>query len=492
MDKKFSFSLFDSSSKIFFFSQSDFSQCAILLHSKCRAEPLLVGCDDSDQLIAIDQYDHSHTFNAPAAGAVVFIKGSEDSQPLFDRAAALWTSATFDIPAYVSSGSLADPEFASEVAGKLLDALHLELVQVSADAVRLDRQIATLRERVENYRMELSEFKLNEHLSSQLPVMTFERLGAGSYWDMGKEPTGSQLLPYAGNIIRAISIEFKDNSFLSSGRLIASLRAREDGSILQNWVVKFKGESSWVILAVEKSIPYKYRYVELVLIWEGDPDASPQVAIASASGDQEAFLTTSGTTPRREMLAMRIWTGASFSKKDYEHYIVFPSKLEELTSEQQVAVKFPANLLTNAKKIVEREFKWAWFRSEDNSMFLHPTPEGPTIARVDLKLLSPIRGVSAELTVPNTKSPIIRFAIYAACEELDMDFLNRLIAGDVLETDKLITASGWHDVEPGTRRLTNVAFSKAENNIKLYLLTTTYTKNVSFAHAWFKNLKYIL
>lgn len=479
-------SLFNSDTKIFLFSEKALK--AFKARSdKCDISTVfLVRRAHDGGLEAVDSDDGRHAFNAPASGATVFVADGKNGRDLMEEASELWTKALLPQPPVVDAGQ---DGAMTLVCSHLMEALQDELKQTAGDAVRLDRQIAALREELENYRMRLVETGARERLAGALPVMSYERLPDNMIWDLGQRPRGAQLLPYAGYLIRAVSFQIENPETLSNGVLIARLVAKEDDSILQQWRIESTEDYPWVILSMKDAIPYRYRYVDLVIEWEGMPEDAPHIRLALAIGDKEAYLRTGDDQIRREMLAMRVWTGSAFDDEDYARFVIYPEVLEDIAGEH-LAVNVPPHRLSKAHKLVKRTFQWEWLRAEANNLLVHPTREGPSIAMAEMRWTSPVRGISTLLTNPNKKAAEIAFSMIASHDKLTEGALEKIAEGD--RSKDIIASFDWVILDPGTARLMELEFPEPQEDFKLYFMTSVPGGDESYAHAWFRNLKYLV
>ncbi len=439
-------------------------------------------------IVALDQFGTSHSFNAPAGGAVVFV-ADDAGRRLADDAVALWTRAKLPAPRIVDADAHDAAELQNAIFGALMGDLHAELRQTAEDAVRLDRQVAALREQLEHYRLSLSELKTWAHLAGRLPLLAFERLPENSVWSLGEEPSGAQLLPFAGNLIRAVSIQLNNADFLSNGRLTARLRAREDDSVLESWTIERATDDEWVVLAVKKDIPYRYRYVDLELDWDGDSDEAPAVRLANVIGDEEALLRSGGGTAAHQMLAMRVWTGSGFDAGDYKRFVTYPGETEKF-AEGRLSVNVQPDLLARAEAVATRSVASDWLRSESNHLHVQPAASGPSIAAVDLGWTSSVRGVSALLASPDAKAPRIAFSVVASEEELSEAALMEIAGGH--RTERALAMLKWTVVEPGTSRPMILEFPKPRSKVRAHFITKVSDDAGGDAQAWFRNLKYIV
>lgn len=488
-------SLYDSSTKILLSPGVSDVECRRRLGDLDGVMLFKLGVGADGGLCATDPSGAGHTLNAPASGAVVIVAQGDHDSPLMHDVAALWTRAEFEPPPIVGLGDGDDGGFAANVCATLMSQLHQELRQTASDAVRLDRQIFALREELEGCRTIISETNIANRLAGDLPVMAFERLPNNTFWDMGEQPEGAQLLPYSGHLIRAVAFAVDTPSALGAGRLNASLVAREDDAVLARWEIENANADPWVILAVKDQIHARYRYVDLVLEWEGADGDAPRIGLSQVTGDREAFLRTSDAENEREMLALRVWTGAPLLGEDYARYVVLPSEAERL-ADPRPAVKVPAHRLAKVRAAVQRRFEWEWLRAENSDLFLHPTLEGPSIAAVDLRWTSAVRGLSTLLSNPNAKAPQIAFGLVAARDVVSAETLEHIVNGEDAEgaedADAVIARQAWTVVPPGTVRPLELAFPEPEDGFKGYFLTKVAGDDVSFAHAWFRNIKYIV
>ena len=489
-------SLFDSTTKVFTPSAAAGRALRKALQP-AAVSVLTLRRNEAGALEAVDETGEAHSFNAPAAGAVAFVGGGKGGGPLVKEALALWEQAGLPPPPVAAAGAArpADAAGVANILSLLMGQLNEELEHTAADAVMLDRQIAALREELEDCRMRFSATVARDAMLNTLPMLSFQRLPSGVFWDMGGAPEGTQLLPYAGNMVRAVSFWMDNPEALDNGTLTAAIVAREDGAVLQEWEVGESGEvgeageASWVTLAVTQDIPYRYRYVDFVLQWRGDAATAPRIALSHAIGDEEGFVRFGGEPSAYEMLALRVWSGEAFDPQRHGRFVIFAQERERL-GDAPLSVRLPAASLEKAEKVVERNFEWEWLKVEANHLFLHPTTEGPSIARVDVTWTTPARGITAVFTNFHARAPLIAFALIAADGELRERQLVQAAKGKQVEG--VLAAQEWSTLQPQVAQPVRLAFAQPRDAFHLYFLTRVPGRNVSHAHAWFRDLRLLV
>lgn len=489
MPKPKQVSLFDSRSKVLFFSKQKQNSLKSFLKPWSNVIEFLISADDKLNLIAADSSGNQHTFNAPANGAVVFVTDKSVDKKLQSAVMKLWADASFPKPKIIDADKVTGSALKESLCKNFVDELEGELVQTAQDAVRLDKQIAALREELENSRSRLSEVYAATRLSGELPTIGFERRATNSLWDMGASSQGSQLLPFSGHLIRAVSFQLENPAVLEEGQLVARLQAKEDDSILQTWTVERQGESDWINLAIDQEIPNRYRYIDLTLEWIGGSEDAPQVRLARATGDKEACLRTNPSSLDEHILALRVWTGNAISSDDYERNFLFPSHVEELNA-HTLAVNVSPNMLAQVKPTIARKFEWDWCKAEKHDLFLHPTPAGPSIAEVDLSWASDVKGLSATLASLHKSAPEIAFSIVLAKGSISPSQIEQAAAGKI--SDDILATYEWTTLSAGTAQPVVVEFAEPQAKFKAYFLTNAVGGDVSYSHAWFRNLKLLL
>jgi len=479
-------SLFDCKTKLFSFNEKQYSRL-ISIFGNDHEEIEIYNVKMNEEFRAYDRSGSAHRFNAPASGVVLFVSGRKSDREAINSLLSIWEQAKLTPPEVIPAERISDAELRTRAIETIIKALHVELRQTASDAVRLDRQIAALREELENTRMRLCEVNAQDRLAGGLPVMSFDRQSNGAVWDMGSAPVGRQLLPYAGNLLRGLAIQVEDLSFLESGELIASLRAQEDDSILASWHVDETAHDGWIVLAIEEPISYKYRYVDLELQWYGDHHNAPQVRLGDAFGDPEASLVTDDGPGLHNMLALRVWSGGDFDKEAQSSFINFPHEVDASTM-RRFAVRVPEHRLQSMQPVVKREFQWNWYSCESNNLFLHPTLGGSSIVRIDLKTSMQTTSLSTLACNANRNAPSIDFSIIIASDDLSEDELEQIAYGDA-GTDAVVGRAGWTTVMPGTSVPIAVPMQSVDGMLYAYFLTRVTGDNVSYAHFWFRNLK---
>ena len=481
-------SLFDSKTKILFFSENDYELISNILPVEELISVYFVRYGEDNQLQAKDKNSKIHTFNAPANGAVVLVSNGGANDELLESVISLWERASIEKPNIINIENADELALCKKIYSSLINDLHAELLNTTKQAVDLDKQIAALREELENLRLEREGTKFARGLAGERPTLSFERLPNNIYWDLGNNPYGTQLLPYSGSILSAVAINVQDINTLKSGKLLASLKAREDNRFLEQWEIDdtFVIQNNWLLLKISDRISYKYRYIDLVIEWHGNTKAAPQLGLANAYGDDEAYANIDNYNNQNVMLALKVWSGILFDNNKISQYMNYGSE----SFGSHLTVKVPQKTINSIQKAVKRNFDHRWLTTDNNNLLLHPTLEGPSIACMNESWSAPVRGISALLSISNHRSPDIAFSIITSKKELSEKVLDEL-ANEKKTLDQ-VNVLPWKKVLPGSEAPVEIMFTSPASDFKCYFLTKVDGKTVDNAHSWFKDIKYIL
>jgi len=481
-------SLFDSKTKILFFSDNDYEKISNLLYSEELISHYFVEYGQDGLLQAKDINKKIHTFNAPANGAVLLIKSGTTNAEMLKSVLSLWDRAGLDEPNIFNIENIDELELCKNIYALLINDLHRELLVTAEQSVNLDRQIAALREELENLRLESEGTNFSRRLAGEQPTLSYERLPNNFYWDMGMYPCGKQLLPYSGNILSAIAIYIEDINTLKNGLLTASIIAREDDKILDKWELdeSLIIHEQWLLLKIKERIPYRYRYIDLTIEWHGSGMNAPQLGLANAYGDKEAYVDITDFDNQDTMLALKVWSGTLFDNNSISKYMHYDTK----SFVNNYTVKIPQKTINNIQKVVDREFDHRWLTTENNNILLHPTLEGPSIVYLYERWSGPVKGISTLLTISNYLSPAIAFSIIISRKELSEKVLGELADGNKKSGE--VDVLPWKKILPGTDVPIDMMFTTPSKEFLCYFLTRVDGKSVDNAHSWFKDLKYIL
>ncbi len=484
------YSVFNCNNKLLSFSDTDFVAAQKAFSEEELFEHYLIKDAGSDsELAAIDINGKLHTFFGPANGAVVCVKTPSSSNETLDKLIALWESAGYSAPATVDVTDIASQDTAVEISKSFLTQLGSELHQVSEDAVKLDKQVALLREDLEDYRRSINELQLESRLRGHFPSLTFEREPGNASISIDTSQF-RQLLPYAGNLLSMIAVHVPDFATSHNGALIAKLIAREDNAELANWKVDANDiQGPWVHFSLQKRISTRYRFIDLVLQWEGNYVTTPRLSLADAFGDEDGYLKIFDESQINKMLAMRVWTGSQFDKKKANGCIVFPSEVSKLYSDVLLR-KIPESLITQVQGVGNPKVGFKWVNTQQNDIFLHPTLPGPSIAQLPVSLPSPVTGMQTRLSLEHEKSKPVSFRIAAitASSRNVKKYLKKCDA----TLDDVLFDSGWNSIVGRSEKPLQLNFNKPSSDFVVILQTRSDEKDASYGHAWFRDIKVIM
>lgn len=482
-------SLYSSQTKILTFSDTKFEYFnEFLSNHHGEVGVFRVGFDG--QLMARDTSGSEHSLNAPAIGSVVLVRGHGDDEDAANACAMLWERAGIAPPAIVSDRDADPTDLPARVLAAIVSALEAELRQTAASAVRLDRQIAILREELEDTRAHLAEARRADRQSLNLPLIAYERVSNGATRRMDEFPLLRQLLPYAARHVCGVAFQVEEPTFADGGALTASLRAREDDSVLASWQVEKVSADGWVVLSVDEALPYKYRYVDLELKWIGTGGPAPEIRLADAFGDPDGYLRTAEEADPHNMLALRIWTGDAFQRAVHDSSANFPTA-DRFQPQGMLSVPVTRRQLSQVEPVTEHDFDWAWYRQDGDTLFLHPVLAGPSIVRLDLTSDMHVAELVAFGCNKNGNAPPIEFSIIVAGSPLDAAALEAA-AGGATSPDTILGSSDWTSVAPGTVAPASVRLKTRSEAPHVYFMVRVTGESIEYAHFWFSNIRMVL
>lgn len=485
-----SYSIFNCNNKLLSFSDNDFVAAQKAFSEDDLFEHYLIkDAGANGDIAAIDINGKLHTLFGPANGAVVCVKTKTSSKQNLDKLVALWENAGYASPATVEVSDFDSQDTAVEISRTFLTQLGAELHQVSEDAVKLDKQVALLREDLEDYRRSILELKLESRLRGNFPSLTFERDPGNSSIAIDSNQC-KQLLPYAGNLMSAIAVHVPDFTANHSGTLVARLIAREDESELAEWKVDaWDMHGPWVHFSLLKRISTRYRFIDLVLEWEGSNETSPRLSLANAFGDEDGFLKLSGESQSNQMLAMRVWTGAQFDRHKANECIVFPAEVAKLNDDVLLR-KIPENLITQVQGISNPKVDFKWVNTHQNDIFVHPTLPGPSIAQLPVHLPSPATGMHTRLSLEHENSKPVSFRIAAI--DASTGNIKKYLKNCDAKPVGVLFDSGWNSIVGRSDKPLQVKFESPSSDFIVILQTRSDKDDTAYGHAWFRDLKVIM
>ena len=484
------YSVFNCNNKLLSFSDTDFAAAQKAFSEEDLFEHYLIKDSGADSdLAAIDINGKLHTFFGPANGAVVCVKTPSSSTETLDKLVTLWENAGYTAPATVNVTDITSKDTAVEISKSFLTQLGSELHQVSEDAVKLDKQVALLREDLEDYRRSIHELKLESRLQGHFPSLTFDREPGNSSITIDASQI-KQLLPYAGNLLSAIAVHIPDFATRHDGALVARLIAREDNTELANWKVDANDiQGPWIHFSLQKRISTRYRFIDLVLEWQGNYVTTPRLSLADAFGDEDGFLKIVDVSQTNQMLAMRVWTGAQFDKEKANGCIVFPSEVSRLNNDVLLR-KIPESLITQVQGIGNPKVDFKWVNTHQNDIFVHPTLPGPSIAQLPIKLSSPVTGMQTRLSLEHEQSKPVSFRIAAIAASSGK--IKQYIKKSDATLDGVLFDSGWNSIIGRSEKPLQLNFNSSSSDFIVVLQTRSDENDASYGHAWFRDIKVIM
>ncbi|MCI5045009.1 MAG: hypothetical protein MRY72_09955 [Aquisalinus sp.] len=481
-------SLYNADTKLFYFDDSIQNKVSSLSQEDFTFRAFRVSANDNGALIATETDGQVHTFNAAAAGAVIFLSSSNSNEALAEQANALWTNAGLAAPAIVNAASNRGPELTRAILASVNAQLEVELHATATEAISLDRQIAVLREEVENLKMQLVKKRLEERFTGTLPILAYENKASGSSVELSNTRTAKQMLPFAGSLIVGLAIQLAEMPDFANGYLRASLVAREDGKTLCQWQIREQPAYDLIALSIEEPIAHKYRYIDLVLEWMGSDVSSISLKLAESKGDPEGYLQLSDGTDLSKPLMLKVWTGNSFSNTEMSEWVFQPTIIEEL-GRSLLARPVSDSALSSAKVTIERDFKFRLFNVDDSGVMLHPTLHGASVAEFDPKWTKTVSGLFAEIVNPHEGAPKVAFNLVISEEELKGEDVIAVTEGQDIDG---AVAAGWKNMIGGTRGSIELHTDKPQQISRCYLLTKVDGDSVSHAHVRFRKLSLLI
>ncbi len=440
---------------------------------------------------ATDTAGRSHPITAAVCGASVVLRDPDIDDADIAPLLSLWTDVGLAPPRVLATPT---DTAGCAVLAALVHALEEELQTTATDAVRLDAQIAHLRDELEDMRSTIWDLREERKLSGRLPVETFSKAPNGADWPLRHGPTLSQLIPFPGHMVRAFALCFdgqlaRRDSF--DGVLQISLVAREDGETLGVWTLDASGlaqkDEAWAVCQIEADVPRRYRFLELQLTWRGAAEQQGTLLMADAAGDPRLALHADGQQVSDHMLALRVWTGEPFNTgRRSEGFL--PAVAEEDRIEQPHLTPLPFKALNGARKISEHKVEMKWFRQEGQGLFVHPLQDAASVIALRVEMEPPVSGLRAMLSLENERAFTTDFAIVCSAMELNLEAILDLAKPDARRTDRALGRLTWTDLIGGTARPVEVSFSHPSEHVNIYLATRRGGEKVDFCHAWFRNL----
>ena len=479
-------SLYDSKSKVFCFSEEGLDTVRREIADDGFFDLYRIcASGKEDGLQAVDATGREHALHGPANGATVLLRDPGDADEPFDKVMDLWRRSGLDAPAALDTGASDRTMISRRVAESLVQQLEKELTQVSSNAIGLDKQIAVLREDLEDYRRNVEELQLVRRLAGEYPVLSFERKPSRSTARVGGDAL-TQLLPYGGNVMSAVGISLS-NLRASEGALELRLVAREDDSTLASWTLEASAlKDGWNCVSIGRRIPTRYRFVDVHVRWKGFEEHAPSVRLSDAYGDSEGFASAAGVPLQNQMLALKVWTGNRFDEEVAANHAHFSSDRDRLTASTHYQ-SVPEEMLKAVEGLTDPGKDRSWLRAAGNGVMVHPTSEGPSVAALDVSLTAPLTALTLSASVENPKSRPVSFRVVVVDAASD-DHLTYARDPDLQGGDALHEGA-WEEVLPCTELPLTCELAASVERAKILLMTKVVDGDESFAHAWFRNFQ---
>lgn len=437
---------------------------------------------DADGGIVVTGSDGETTLGAPPTGPVVIGAGEAAAAT---GLSALWSRSGLSEPETVTlSGEVADDRarIAAAMARTALDAHR----GACGEAVALDRQLAALREQLEDTRNKWQECSTAlKAVTRDLPVLGFSTQSFKGTLAAGPEMVISQLLPFASLHCKAASIHIARPAS-AEGQLECHLMAQEDDVTLATWEGVDATAEGWRIFDMPAEIPWRYRGLRLVFTWTGPAEGAPELSLAPAAGMDRYFVHANAAPQPGVRLAMRAWTGHPTAPESGFEARQGTARKRELS---QQSVKLGRNAFEAHRKLVARSLgEWPWVTSDDTGILVHPTLKGPSIVALDVDLPYAVTGFVLTLESPNVAAPEIEFLVAVFRDDVELDLDSGL--QNPLPLDLAVAESGWQPVLPGSAMPVEVKLAAGRiGPLQLVLATRVKGSSIAYAHAWFRDVR---
>jgi hypothetical protein len=438
--------------------------------------------------IALRGEDGTLDLLAPPAGICVIACTAQD-RALAEQARAIWSGAKLPEPPVV--------ELPEEASGEEMAGLRARLALTFAEAaigaheaacreaVSLDRQIAALREQLEDSRNKWQDCAATlQAVTGGLPVMGFATRNFSGRVKLEPGTTLSQVLPFAAAYAKAVAVHVAVPTE-APGQLRARVMANEDDVVLSQVEDLGAMSAGWVTLDLPANIPWRYRNLRLVLDWTGAAEDAPELSVARAAGMDRYFLHQDAEPLIGTRLGMRAWAGSPDTPPTE---LARATEIARAETRRSLALKVGGEVLRAHEKLVERDLgEWPWVAVKEDGILVHPTLAGPSVVGVEMNGPYPIQGVQALCVSPNAGAPAIEFllAVFPADAPLELDSA----APDPLPLERALGYSEWLEVLPGSSAPISARFPATGGPVKTVLATQVRGDSVGHAHGWFRDIR---
>ena len=427
---------------------------------------------------------------APPAGLTV-IAYTATAAANADALTELWRAAGLPVPTAVllpdSAADPAAPLAAAAIANAFATAALAAQKEACTEAVLLDRQIAALRDQLEDSRNKWRDCASALKAATQgLPLLGYATREFSGRMKVSPDAVLSQQLPYAGVYCKAAAIHIAAPA-RGPGRLEGRLLTVEDGVELARWERVAVNREGWRLLDLPTNIPWRYRNLRLVLTWHGEDTAAPELSLARAAGMDRHFLHLDATPQDGARLALRVWTGDPDSPPPAGG--TPPSALQAHPVGERGQPVEPA-LLNRHVKLVERSLgDWPWVDVRKQAILVHPTLAGPSVIGLPLEDANGLTGIHVTCDSPLETAPPIEFlaAAFPADTALTLDSHHP----DPLPRHAALAVDGWQELPPGSSLPLTLELKPQAAPVQLVLATRVRGKSVDSAHGWFRDIRLV-
>lgn len=429
------------------------------------------------------------TLHAPPAG-LTLIAHTAAARPLAEALVALWGRAGLPEPNSLALPDSADDPAAPLAVAAIADAFATAALaaqkEACAEAVLLDRQIAALREQLEDSRNKWQDCaRALRDATRGLPMLGYATRDFSGRMKMARSAILSQQLPYAGAYGKAVAIHVGVPA-TGPGRLECRLVAQEDDVELARWERVAANREGWRTLELPPDIPWRYRNLRLVLIWHGADAAAPELSLARAAGMDRHFLHVNAAPQDGARLALRAWTGDPDTPPPVGG--TPPSSLQARPG-RQLGQPIEPGLLERHVKLVDRSLgDWPWVTVRQQAILVHPTLAGPSLVGLTLEDADGLCGIQLTCESPLESAPRIEFL--AAVFPATTLALNSADP-DPLPYERALAVDGWHDLPAGSAIPLELGFAPQTAPVRLVLATRVKGESVDNAHGWFRDIRLI-
>lgn len=432
--------------------------------------------------------DAEIALGAPPAGLTVVAHCSGTAAQA-EKLRDLWRDAGLAEPPAVTIPQSADAPAAMPAAIAIANRFAASAVAAHKDActeaVLLDRQIAALREQIEDSRNKWQDCAAALKAATQgLPLLGYATRDFSGRLKLTHGMVLSQQLPYAGVYCKAAAFHIAAPAS-GPGRLECRLLAQEDDVELAHWERIAANREGWQTLELPADIPWRYRNLRLVLIWHGNDAGAPDLSLARAAGMDRHFLQINAAPQDGARLALRAWAGHPDTPPPGGGT---PPSALPVRATRTLGQPIDPGLLSHHVKLVERSLgEWPWVTLRKGTVMLHPTLAGASVIGVTINSAAGLSGIRLTCESPNQDAPPIEFltAAWPAAAMLTRDMAGR----DPLPLDTALASDGWQELPPGSAMPLALDFAPQQEPVQLVLATRVPGRSVDSAHGWFRDIR---